>query len=66
MPTKLINQNQPDYLIILAWIHADKIIQKNQNYLENGGVFDFSKNRNYKKITIIMKCNVCKNKKLNY
>ena len=28
LPTKLINQNQPDYLIILAWIHADKIIQK--------------------------------------
>ena len=29
----------------------------------------FSKNRNYKKITIIIKCNICKNKKiklLNY
>ena len=51
LPTKLINHNQPDYLIILAWIHADKIIQKNQNYLENGGAFL----RFFPKIEIIKK-----------
>ena len=31
LPTNLISKNKPDYLIILAWIHADKIIQKIQN-----------------------------------
>ena len=39
LPTKAIKENKPDYLIILAWIHADKIISKNQSYLENGGAF---------------------------
>ena len=39
LPTKTIKENKPDYLIILAWIHADKIILKNQSYLENGGAF---------------------------
>ena len=28
LPTKAIKENKPDYLIILAWIHADKIISK--------------------------------------
>jgi len=39
LPTKTIKKNKPDYLIILAWIHADKIISKNQSYIENGGSF---------------------------
>ncbi len=39
LPTSQIGQNKPDYLIILAWIHADKIIQNNQSYLEKGGAF---------------------------
>ena len=39
LPTNAIKEKNPDYLIILAWIHADKIISKNQNYLENGGAF---------------------------
>lgn len=32
-------EEQPDYVIILAWIHADRIIQKNQEYLKQGGKF---------------------------
>ena len=51
LPTKDINENKPDYLIILAWIHADIIISKNQNYLENGGAFL----RFFPKIEIIKK-----------
>ena len=51
LPTKLISQNKPDYLIILAWIHADKIISNNQSYLENGGAFL----RFFPKIEIIKK-----------
>ena len=39
LPTKTIKKNKPDYLIILAWIHADKIISKNQSYIKNGGSF---------------------------
>ncbi len=39
LPTSEINTKSPDYLIILAWIHADKIILNNQNYLEKGGSF---------------------------
>ena len=34
-----IYQDRPDALIILAWIHADKIIEAHQEYLEQGGVF---------------------------
>ena len=51
LPTKDIDENKPDYLIILAWIHADIIISKNQNYLENGGAFL----RFFPKIEIIKK-----------
>ena len=51
LPTNDIDENKPDYLIILAWIHADNIISKNQNYLENGGAFL----RFFPKIEIIKK-----------
>ena len=51
LPTNDIDENKPDYLIILAWIHADSIISKNQNYLENGGAFL----RFFPKIEIIKK-----------
>ncbi|MBT6438892.1 MAG: hypothetical protein HOK72_04240, partial [Flavobacteriales bacterium] len=27
------------YTIILAWVHADKIVKSNQKYLDNGGHF---------------------------
>ena len=39
LPTDIIRKNKPDYLLILAWIHADKIIEKNQKYLNSGGAF---------------------------
>ena len=39
LPTKEIYKIKPDYLIIFAWIHADKIIQNNQKFLDQGGSF---------------------------
>ena len=51
LPTNLISKNKPDYLIILAWIHADKIIQKNSEYLNKGGSFL----RFYPKVEMIKK-----------
>ena len=32
-------KKKPDYFLILAWIHTDKIIKENRRYLENGGKF---------------------------
>ena len=29
----------PDYTVILAWVHAEKIIQNNREYLEKDGRF---------------------------
>ena len=29
----------PDYTVILAWVHAEKIIATNSAYLERGGHF---------------------------
>ena len=29
----------PDYLVILGWMHSDAIISKNVNFLESGGKF---------------------------
>lgn len=51
LPTSEITEKKPDFLMILAWIHADKIISKNQSYLENGGAFL----RFFPKIEIIKK-----------
>ena len=28
-----------DYLLILAWMHADKIIENHTGYMRNGGKF---------------------------
>jgi SAM-dependent methyltransferase len=39
LPTSELNQRQPDYTFILAWIHAKKIIESNQEYLKSGGKF---------------------------
>jgi SAM-dependent methyltransferase len=32
-------RRQPDYVVILAWVHADKIISGNLEYLRRGGRF---------------------------
>jgi SAM-dependent methyltransferase len=39
LPTSELLRRMPDYTVILAWIHADKIIANNQEYLRRGGKF---------------------------
>lgn len=39
LPTKAIYERKPDYLFILAWIHAKRIIENNRRYLDEGGHF---------------------------
>jgi len=39
MPTDTIYKKKPDYLFILAWIHAKKIIRDNKKYVDDGGHF---------------------------
>lgn len=39
LPTKALYEKMPDYVFILAWIHAAPIIKNNQAYLEKGGRF---------------------------
>ena len=39
LPTEELYKRMPDYVIILAWIHAKKIIAENKKYLEQGGRF---------------------------
>jgi SAM-dependent methyltransferase len=38
-PTSDIYTKKPDYLLILAWLHADKIVQSHKRYLDEGGIF---------------------------
>lgn len=38
-PTSRLLELQPDYVVILAWIHAKKIIANHQDYLQRGGHF---------------------------
>jgi SAM-dependent methyltransferase len=39
LPTSELCKRMPDYVILLAWIHAEKIIASNRQYLEQGGHF---------------------------
>ncbi len=39
LPTSELLKRMPNFTIILAWIHAKKIIAKNREYLEKGGKF---------------------------
>ena len=39
VPTAELLARMPDYAIILAWVHSKKIIETNQDYLNNGGHF---------------------------
>jgi hypothetical protein len=39
LPTEELCKRMPDYVILLAWIHAEKIIANNQEYLDQGGHF---------------------------
>lgn len=38
-PTEELYKRMPAYTIILAWVHAAKIIENNQDYLDKGGHF---------------------------
>lgn len=39
LPTEELYKRMPDYVFILAWIHAKKIVANNRKYLEQGGHF---------------------------
>ncbi|MGY3605912.1 MULTISPECIES: methyltransferase domain-containing protein [unclassified Bradyrhizobium] len=39
VPTAQLCERMPDYTLILAWVHANKIIDTNQEYLKRGGRF---------------------------
>jgi SAM-dependent methyltransferase len=39
LPSKALYERKPDYAFILAWIHAQRIIENNQPYLAQGGHF---------------------------
>jgi hypothetical protein len=39
VPTAELLRRQPDYTVILAWVHAQKIIENNREYLDRGGRF---------------------------
>lgn len=39
LPTAELGKRMPAYTVILAWVHAAKIIETNREYLERGGHF---------------------------
>ena len=39
VPAKELYERMPAYTVILAWVHAAKIIKEHQEYLERGGTF---------------------------
>lgn len=39
VPTAELLKRMPEYTVILAWVHAAKIIESNREYLERGGHF---------------------------
>jgi hypothetical protein len=39
VPTKELCRRMPQYTVILAWVHAAKIIESNREYLDRGGHF---------------------------
>ena len=39
LPTSELYARKPDYVVILAWVHAKKIIATHKKYLEQGGRF---------------------------
>jgi len=39
VPTSQLCKRMPDYTVILAWVHAQKIIESNPEYLDKGGHF---------------------------
>lgn len=39
IPTSELCERMPDYTVILAWVHSQRIIESNQEYLNRGGNF---------------------------
>src|SRR5262249_2426533 len=39
LPTEGLGRRMPAYTVILAWVHAERIIESNKRYLKNGGHF---------------------------
>ena len=39
LPTDELYKSKPDFVIILAWIHADKILEQHKQYMSAGGRF---------------------------
>ena len=39
LPTDELYKSKPDFVIILAWIHADKILEQHEQFLSSGGRF---------------------------
>lgn len=39
LPSAELLRRMPDYVVILAWIHAKKIVASNREYLDRGGKF---------------------------
>lgn len=39
LPPSAISERKPEYIVILAWRYAEPIIEKNQEYLRQGGKF---------------------------
>jgi hypothetical protein len=39
LPVNALQRSNPDYVIILAWVHTKEIIDSNSNYLLGGGAF---------------------------
>lgn len=39
LPTATLLEERPDYTVILAWVHSERIIETNRAYLEAGGHF---------------------------
>jgi hypothetical protein len=39
LPTNEIYNKKPDYVIILAWLFSDKIIEKHSGFISSGGKF---------------------------
>jgi hypothetical protein len=37
--TELLYREKPDFVFILAWIHASTIVSRHKRYLEDGGRF---------------------------
>jgi len=39
LPTVELCRRMPEFTVILAWVHSDKIIESNREYLDRGGQF---------------------------